>query len=236
MEATARVKPPITKGRAMAIQRCLAPIVAFFLVCVAPAWAVSVFVANSSFEQPVASFGDTSTGTVSQAADTAILDWGVDIRVVMGVAGVEIASNASDGVQTAYIVGKGNDIYQDVGALLPNTTYSLTTSEMCQPDGTGAGGAVFVGMFNGVDDTGTFLGAIQGFPTAVAPADITFTYTTGSFVSGDLTIYLDDAGGIAETFDNVRLTATSVPEPSTLALLGLSALSLLAFSKRLARS
>jgi hypothetical protein len=216
----------------MAIQRCLAPIVAFSLICVAPAWAVSVFVANPSFEQPVAVLGDTSTGTVTQAADTAIPGWGVDIRIVLGVAGVEIASNASDGVQTAYIIGKGNDIYQDVGALLPNTTYALTASEMCQPDGTGSGGSVFVGMFNGVDDTGTFLGAAQGFPTGVAPVDITFTYTTPGSVGGDLTIYLDDSGGIAEVFDNVRLTATAAPEPSTLALLTLGGVIAFAAKRR----
>jgi hypothetical protein len=85
-------------------------------VCVGPTHAASIAVANFSFEQPSVGESPTSTGTVSQAADTAIPGWGADMPAGT-TAGVQIGLDATDGVQIAYVNGKGDAIYQDVGGM-----------------------------------------------------------------------------------------------------------------------
>ena len=60
----------------------------------------------------------------------------------------------AQGVQAAFI--NGGDIYQDVGKLLANTTYTLTVAAGNQP-GYGPGSTGAIGLVNGNTDGGTAL-------------------------------------------------------------------------------
>ena len=116
-------------------------------------------------------------------------------------------------------------IYQDVGSLLADTTYTLTVA-IGQRAGAGPNGSWspgIISLLNGIDNTGTVLATGGGLAsTANSWEDFDATFTTGASVSGDLTIDLSvlDAGSIQADFSNVELTATAVPEPSVFATFG----------------
>ena len=102
-------------------------------------------------------------------------------------------------------------IYQDVGALQPNTTYTLTVAMGSRADRTNSPG--IISLINGADNTGTVLASGGGLPsTQNAWQNYTITFTTGTSVSGDLTVELSTlgAGTIQADFDNVQLAATPV--------------------------
>lgn len=105
-------------------------------------------------------------------------------------------------------------VYQDVGALQPNTTYTLTVA-IGRGDnngvvgGNGSWSPGSLSLLNGTDDTGTVLATTTGYPaTSGTWQDYTATFTTGPTVSGDLVIELgvDPASTYQSLFDNVRLT------------------------------
>ncbi|HWH58491.1 MAG TPA: PEP-CTERM sorting domain-containing protein [Terriglobales bacterium] len=125
----------------------------------------------------------------------------------------------------AYI--NGGKLTQDVGALLANTTYALT---------------VYVG--NRLDNlttdysfglaTGPLVDATWSNNGLITPGTFqaeTISFTTGSNVTGDLTIFLADAGPQAD-FGNVSLNAVSTPESSSLLMLGIGLIGLLFVGKR----
>jgi hypothetical protein len=106
-------------------------------------------------------------------------------------------------------------VYQDVGALQPNTTYTLTVAIGQRGDAgpNGSWSPGIISLVNGVDDTGTVLATGGGLPaTANTWQNYTITYTTGASVSGDLTVELSvlDAPSIQADFNNVELTKASV--------------------------
>jgi HpiC1 cyclase/PEP-CTERM motif len=116
-------------------------------------------------------------------------------------------------------------IYQDVGTLQANTTYTLTVAIGLRSDFTpgNLGSPGIISLINGSDNTGTLLTSNSGIPTTPGTwLDYDVSYTTGASVSGDLTVQLSvaPASTYQADFDNVRLDATPVPEPSTFALLG----------------
>lgn len=115
-------------------------------------------------------------------------------------------------------------IYQDVGALLPNTTYTLTVaiglSVNFTPGVLGSPG--IISLINGTDDTGLLLASTNGVPdTSDTWQDYTVSFTTGPSVSGDLTVALSVAGASTYQahFDDVQLTQapnTNVIPPTLL--------------------
>jgi hypothetical protein len=110
-------------------------------------------------------------------------------------------------------------VYQDVGALLPNTTYTLTVAigrrDDSGPGGLGNWSPGILSLINGTDYTGTLLASTNGYPaTAGTWQDFSTSYSTGPSVSGDLTVELSVAPAITyqAAFDYVRLTkVTAVP-------------------------
>jgi hypothetical protein len=107
-----------------------------------------------------------------------------------------------------FTTGVTGGIYQDTGALKPNTTYTLTVAIGSRSDRLNSAG--IISLINGTDDTGTVLATGGGLPaTRNSWQDYTVTFTTGASVSGDLTVELSVAGDptlIQADFDNVRLT------------------------------
>lgn len=130
------------------------------------------------------------------------------------------------------------NIFQDVGALQPNTIYTLTVAIGQRLDR--VNGSATIGLLNAesgntdpwatgvtlasTTDVSSIAGSFQDFVT---------TFTTGSSVSGDLYVgamYVGD-GTIQASLDNFRLDAT-IPEPGTAALAALGGLGLLAWRRR----
>jgi hypothetical protein len=104
-------------------------------------------------------------------------------------------------------------IYQDVGALLPNTTYTLTVAMGLREDFTPGvlGSPGIISLINGTNNAGALLASTSGIPTTPDTwQDYTVSFTTGPSVSGDLTVELSVAGASTyqANFDNVQLTET----------------------------
>ena len=102
-------------------------------------------------------------------------------------------------------------IYQDVGALKPNTTYTLTVAIGLRADFTpgNLGSPGIISLINGTDTSGTLLATTNGVPTTSDTwQDYAVSFTTGASVNGDLTVALSVAGAstFQANFDNVRLT------------------------------
>jgi hypothetical protein len=101
-------------------------------------------------------------------------------------------------------------IYQDAGALQPNTVYTLTVAIGSRADRINSPG--IISLVNGTSNTGTVLATGGGLPaTQNTWQDYAVTFTNGA-TSGDLTIVLSalGAGTIQADFDNVRLTKATV--------------------------
>ncbi len=172
-------------------------------------------IGNPSFELNVAPIGGSVSGAPSywtsfnQAASGDIgsqAAGGLDYTI-HGPLAAPAAGN-----QYCYInmftTGVTGGIYQDTGALKPNTTYTLTVAIGSRSDRLNSAG--IISLINGTDDTGTVLATGGGLPaTRNSWQDYTVTFTTGASVSGDLTVELSVAGDptlIQADFDNVRLT------------------------------
>ena len=107
-------------------------------------------------------------------------------------------------------------LYQDMGALQPNSIYTLTVAIGSRADRVNSPG--IISLINGTDNTGTVLATGGGLPsTQNTWQDYTATFATGGSVSGDVTVELSalGAGTIQADFDNVRLNVQhfSVPLP-----------------------
>lgn len=126
-------------------------------------------------------------------------------------------------------------IFQDVGSLLPNTTYTLTVAIGSRADRINSPG--IISLINGFDPfSGIVMATGGGLPsTQNTWQDYSISFTTGSVVSDNLVIALSVAPGgtIQADFDNVRLDAvTAVPEPSTVAMLAFGGVAVAGFVRR----
>jgi hypothetical protein len=101
-------------------------------------------------------------------------------------------------------------VYQDMGPMIPNHTYTLTVAIGSRKDRINSPGVIE--LVNGTNNLGTVLATGGGLPdTQDTWQDYTVTYTTGPTVSGDLTICLGVVGAstVQANFDNVRLDSVS---------------------------
>ncbi|NNM85111.1 MAG: PEP-CTERM sorting domain-containing protein [Phycisphaerales bacterium] len=161
-----------------------------------------------------------------------------------GAAGSGTPSGA-DGANVAFlnqsITGGVCNIFQDVGVLQANTTYTLTVAIGQRLDR--VNGAVDIGLINASSgQTNPWAnGAILSSTTGVSSVagtfqDFTATFTTGGTVTGDLFIGAQYVGNgtVQGSVDNFRLNAASVtvPEPASLGLLSLAGAGLLRRRRR----
>ncbi len=192
----------------------------FIIIPTSPGTAVTV--SNFSFELNAATGPGAVAGTVpsgwmafNEAGSTDIgSQWAGDADYITNN---PLAAPAA-GNQYCYInmfnSSVTGGIYQDVGALQPNTTYALTVAIGSRADRINSPG--IISLINGSSNIGTILATTNGLPaTQGGWQDYTVTFTTGASVSGDLAIVLSVLGNettIQADFDNVRLTATPVPQ------------------------
>ena len=187
------------------------------------------------------------TPPVTPGNDTVIPDWGSGPwQGSSGYAG----SGDRNFYNTyfAFTDYTGAAIYQDVGAMQPNTSYVLSVLvQGNNPTGWGYGSSGRIALVNTAADSNTATQSSAGTLLAsnsVEVADpgttITATYSTGSVVSGDLSIELSviapnptvNSGSTEAWFTNVGLTGSVVPEPAALGLLGVGGLGLLLVRRR----
>jgi len=205
------------------------------------AQAIPVVVNNFSFETPsIASDGNFVVATGATGFDgwgynkttgSGFQDFGIENPSSAEYAGASGAGTPSgaDGTNVAFlnqsIVGGITNIFQDVGTLQPNTKYTLTIAVGQRLDRTN--GSLDIALFNTAagsgltgnpftDVTSTLLNSTTGVSSVAGTfQDFSVIYTTGSIVTGDLTVgaqYTAD-GTVQASLDNVRLDATAVPVP-----------------------
>jgi hypothetical protein len=134
-----------------------------------------------------------------------------------------------------------------VGALQANTTYTLTLAVGWALN-TSAAPSASVSFVNGDGSGYSATGGVPTTPTLLTSAVTepsakgaffstleSFSFTTGSSVSGDLSLVLQ-ATTSQTIFDNLQLTAQTVPEPSAWAFLGIGLLAVPAAAAARSRS
>ena len=123
-----------------------------------------------------------------------------------------------DGTNFAYININGNPgwVWQDLGPLQPNTTYTLTVAIGESLLGTTGQGRI--ALINGSNQFQATLAQTLIDNTLFTPGtfvDTNLVFSTGYQVNGDLTILLEADTGGQLIFDNVRLTTTAMPAAAT---------------------
>lgn len=187
---------------------------------------INIPINNASFEAQVLPNGGTNSYT-----NNSVTGWTIDGTTPYS-AGVQhwTTSNftttnplpsPADGNNSLY-VGKLATVYQDVGLLMANTTYTLTLAVGNRLESGSQGGGIFQ-LINGTTDLDTVLAtSVVSTPVPGSFNAQAISFTTGANVAGDLVIALKhtvSVGGNSNVeFDNLILTA-EIPEPSTWALL-----------------
>jgi hypothetical protein len=203
--------------------------------------AATVIVGNHSFEDD----GAGSGGGISKAPwmRSGGTSNNISIQEYSGL-GTSIDPVPDGSATSHYTNSTGDNIYQVlVATLAANTTYTLKVDVGDRNNLTAQAGSINLGYVSatptGDNDYGLNLlsatvvndtvpvngaGANDGWETWES------TFTTGAAPTGlgqALRIELVTSAGVQTLWDNVRLDAETVPEPSTTALLGLGGLALI---------
>jgi hypothetical protein len=182
----------------------------------ASANAANVFVQNASFEAPAlpgGTYQGDPTGLYGTYGNTRPDGW----VSTSGFTGAQNFGNDSyfkpaDGAQAVYINAGG--IFQDLGALAPDTLYTLTVAAGNQPlFGVPSTGSISFYTSSGVLSSTVVTPLLVG-----SMSDFSTSFKTGSAVTGNLFVGLNLTNGQQVLFDNVRVTS-AVPEPATWAMM-----------------
>ena len=238
----------------------LLPVLSLSSALAFSAQASTVALNNFSFETPALNDGAVSLSPPAGAAGSGTFNgWGyyrtgsgaVDFGIENPTAsqytgGADTTTiSGANGLQEAFLNNNGaagsfTSIYQDVGLLQANTTFTLTVAIGQRLDRTN--GSVIFALLNApagtVDpfENGTALSANAGVSSVAGSfQDFTTTFTTGATVTGDLYIGAEVFSDptIQGSVDNFRLDA--VPEPDTV-LMMLGGIGTLVGCRRLRRS
>lgn len=215
------------------------------------AQAVSVPVANHSFESP-----NVMGGWQDGVPDSWLAGGGLSGRWVENNA--SIGFTGGDGSQHAALDTNGGYIYQDLGvAFAANTKYTIDLASAHRDGhthgilefglfsnaaiGTDVGTPGFMdiqGVWNGANPDGdnmwnTFRDASLLNTIGTGSLGKVFKYTTGAVApAGNVVVFIRDMSGGRETFDNIRLDATPIPEPASVVFVAVAIGSLLAVGRR----
>jgi hypothetical protein len=188
-----------------------------------------VTIPDFSFEnEAVGPGGNTAPPNVgtnwADAGDTYIQDI---TNTLFTATGAGDLPPTADGTNYAVVNG-GNavgELWQDIGPLQPNTTYTLTIAvgeSLAAITGEG-----FIGFANnpaGSLSAAPFYPILASTPVSTVSftpgtfVDSTLVFTTGYEVSGDLTILMETTNGLGAQllFDNVRLSTAPATSPTAL--------------------
>ena len=176
---------------------------ALLLASAASSQAVAIIVQNQSFESPGGNNGDYPAAT-SWVGSTF-----TEVSTAVGLNGghLDRYNGQNGGTAGSQNLGVG---------FLANTVYTLTilignrTSDSSNPTGTAR-----FGLTAGGTEQGTFTEVTNAQVAGQTFQDFNYTFTTGAVApTGDVGITLGASGGRG-LFDNVRLDASAIPEPST---------------------
>jgi len=233
---------------------CSVFLLALLLVPVFTLSATSITVPNFSFESPALADGANNTG--GDGNTTAITGWTISnpfntdngvYHPMAGFTSTDPLPAPADGDQVAYLVPGSEG------------TASITTSASLGNVGASMIYTLTVALGNRSDqmffDNGLYTIDLLANGVSVAEANLngnlvahgTFTDLSASFTSPasgavigeSLTIRLSASSGFSNNegiFDNVRLTATPVPEPSSLSLIMLAGATLVSKLKKKLRT
>jgi hypothetical protein len=188
-------------------------VLAGLMICLAlvggSAWADSVPVSNGSFE----SISGTvyACGTGCEYTAVSVPGWNVT-----GLTGSFEPGGFFGSVPDGNFIGYSNSgtLSQDLGALQPNLTYTLS---IFVGDRIGETGMYTASLMDGSKT----LCMITGDSSTITPggfADETCSFSTGSTPIGDLTILLSAGPSGQFDFDNVTVTT---PEPASISMLSI---------------
>lgn len=203
----------------------------------------SITIGDSGFEANVGgpgAGGDLASGGWSNNLST---EWEERDGVDNGASFEEFIPGFSSEGTDHIGVATGYYIWQDTGvALQPNTTYTLTVGVGRRGGQTAGGNVSTFAIVSGLTGLGTLANtaavladpitlASGSFDATTIATDLTFVdapdlvFTTGAVVPSENVVVLlgDNSPGGRSHFDNIRLDATAIPEPST-SLLGMLAI------------
>ncbi len=240
----------VSRGSALAVA-ALAAVACIGLAGTVSATAITVL--NSDFSNPTTTSSSLGGTHILPTADGGYAaDWGIDgyagviydtqgfqNNAIPNLVGTQVgAVNGNNANTTLSSEPYNSDFYQNVGALQANTAYSLTVyTGYYNTDEAGVFGVLQ--LVNGTSDTGSVLNSVTYTPSTVWPypfEDVNLSYTTGSAVSGDLTLVLGVAAPNSNSpwmlFNDVRLTATPVPDPAVIGLFAAGGMGLLLVGRK----
>ncbi len=209
----------------------LSALLGIFLIANPSLKAMDITVQNFSFEDQILSPGDYT----SNIDNWSIANSGAGVQYFTGTSSFYTTNplpSPAQGFNSIYI--GGGIVYQDVGALAPNTLYTHTVALGNRLDqGANINGGT-IKLINGTDNTGSVLATSGNFiPTPGYFQDLQLTFQSDAFATGDLTIGLFQTSGNNDggnmIFNNVLLDAVAaVPEPAAYCLFGPALLGLVA--------
>lgn len=176
---------------------------------------------NAALVNP--SFDDNIVGGASTPVNWSSVGGSHGIRTSI------VGLTPTDGPNQVWI-NNGSALFQDSGeTIIAGTTYELKVSLGADQQNFSNIESTVIRLYGSDAGTGTALAEI----TPSGPATTVWTEQTVSFVATGaqatgqtLGVYLGVTSGTQAEWDNVRLTITPVPEPSSAALLGLGGLAL----------